>query len=286
MVSSIQKTKAEQFLKLHSDKAILVLLNSWDPGSSKLMEAAGLKAIATTSMGISASLGYPDGQAIPYTEMLDAISKIVQSVALPVTADIEGGYGKSIQEIVGYAEKFIGTGIVGINIEDSVDMNPHLLDDTEFCERISAIRELSDALGFHLVINARTDVFLTQSGEPGGRLAEVIRRGNKYREAGADSIFVPDVSEAEKIAALVREINAPINILVNPTRGAATALPISELENLGVARVSVGSTLMKATLTLTKRMVSEIMGNGTYGILFDNLMPVSESSEAYKMATG
>jgi 2-methylisocitrate lyase-like PEP mutase family enzyme len=286
MVSSYQKAKAELFLKLHEDKEILVLLNSWDPGSSRLIEACGFKAIATTSMGISASLGYPDCQAIPFTEMADAITKIVNRVSLPVTADIEGGYGKNLKEIVLYAEKFISTGIVGVNIEDSYELNPHLLEETEFCERVSAIRDLSDSLGFHLVINARTDVFLTHSGEPENRLTEVIRRGNKYREAGADCIFIPDVSEEDKITTLVKEIDAPINMLVNPTRGIGLPPSISRMENLGVARVSFGSSLMKATLTMTKKIVSEVKENGTYNVLFENLSPIAESLKAYNMATG
>jgi 2-methylisocitrate lyase-like PEP mutase family enzyme len=286
MVSADQKTKAKQFLKLHKDKEILVLLNSWDPGSSKLIEACGLKAIATTSMGISAALGYPDCQAIPFEEMLDAVTKIVNGVSLPVTADIEGGYGKNLNEIILYAEKFISTGIAGVNIEDSHDLDPHLLDESEFCERLSAIRDLSNSLGFHLVINARTDVFLTQSGEPEHRLAEAIRRGNKYREAGADCIFIPGVFEEDKIATMVKEIYAPVNILANPSISAVLPPSISVLENLGVARVSFGSSIMKSTLTLTKKIISEVMENGTYNVLFENLSPVTETIKAYNMATG
>lgn len=154
MVSNIQKEKAEQFLKFHHDKEILVLLNSWDAGSSKLIEACGYKAIATTSMGIAASLGYPDSQVIQVSEMLQIITGIVNSVQVPVTVDIEAGYGNNINEVVDSVKKFIATGIVGINIEDSIDLNPILIDEMEFCERISAIRALSDSLGFHLVINA------------------------------------------------------------------------------------------------------------------------------------
>ncbi len=287
MVTSIQRTKAELLRKLHEDKKILVLLNSWDPGSSRLIEACGLNAIGTTSMGISASLGYPDCQAIPFTEMVDAITKIVNSVNLPVTADIEGGYGNNLKQIIASVEKVISTGIAGVNIEDSYELNPQLLDETEFCERISAIRSLSESLGFHLVINARTDVFITKSGQPEDRLTESIKRGNKYREAGADCIFVPDVWEEDKIVTLVKEIDAPINILVNPTReGSGLPPSISVLENLGVARVSFGSTIMKATLTMTKKIVSEVMENGTYNELFENLSPIPESLKAYKMATG
>jgi 2-methylisocitrate lyase-like PEP mutase family enzyme len=286
MVTSGQKIKAETFLKLHHDKEILVLLNAWDAGSARLIEASGSKAIATTSMGIAATLGYPDFQTIPFSEMVDAISRIVNKVNLPVTSDIEAGYGKNLDEIITCIEKVIATGIAGINIEDSYNLNPQLLDVSEFCERISAIRRLSDSLGFHLVINTRTDVFITQSGDPVLRLSEAIMRGNKYREAGADCIFIPDVSEKDKIATLVKEINAPINILVNPTRGTGLPPPIRVLEELGVARVSLGSTIMKATLAMTKKVVSEIMETGTYNLLLENLTPIPETARAYNMATG
>lgn len=286
MVSADQKAKAEQFLKLHNNKEILVLLNAWDPGSAKLIEASGFKAIATTSMGISASLGYPDQQAIPFEEMLQSIAKIASRVNLPVTADIEGGYGKNLEEILDCIEKFITAGIVGINIEDSHDLSPQLIEIDEFCERISAIRKLSDSLGLHLVINARIDVFITGAGEPETRLDESIKRGNKYHEAGADCIFVPNVSDKESISRLVKEINAPVNVLVNPTNGTGLPPSISELEDLGVARVSFGSSVMKATLAMTKKVAGEVKINGTYNALFENLSPIPDAAEAYRMATG
>ncbi|MGB8489584.1 MAG: isocitrate lyase/phosphoenolpyruvate mutase family protein, partial [Bacteroidales bacterium] len=174
MVSGIQKEKAEMFLKFHQDKEILVLLNSWDIGSSKLIEACGYIAIATTSMGIAASLGYPDSQVIQLSEMIEVITGIVNAVQVPVTVDIEAGYGKNLNEIIDSVKKIIATGIVGINIEDSIDLNPVLVEEMEFCERISAIRALSDSLGFHLVINARTDSFYTSSGSQREKLSESI----------------------------------------------------------------------------------------------------------------
>ncbi len=286
MVSEIQKEKAEMFLKFHQDEEILVLLNSWDTGSSKLIEACGYKAIATTSMGIAASLGYPDCQIIQLSEMTEAINRIVNGVQLPVTVDIEAGYGNNLDEITDSVKKIIATGIVGINIEDSIDLNPVLIDETEFCERISAVRALSDSLGFHLVINARTDSFYTSLGSAREKLSESIRRGNKYREAGADCIFIQPVWEKETISTLVREINAPINILSNPAIGGGLTPSVSELQDLGVARLSLGSSLMKATLALIKKVADELSEKGTYNILLDSLTPHPEAASAYKMATG
>jgi 2-methylisocitrate lyase-like PEP mutase family enzyme len=286
MISGNQKEKAELFLKFHQDEEILVLLNSWDTGSSKLIEACGFKAVATTSMGIAASLGYPDSQVIQLAEMIEVIRGIVKAIQVPVSVDIEAGYGNNINEIIDSVRKIIETGIVGINIEDSIDLNPVLIDETEFCERISAIRALSDSLGFHLVINARTDSFYTSSGSQQEKLSESIRRGNRYREAGADCIFVQPVWEKATISTLVKEIDAPINILANPSIGAGMPPTVRELQDLGVARVSLGSSLMKATLALIKKVADELSEKGTYNLLLDSLSPGPEAALAYKMATG
>ena len=286
MVSSIQKEKAELLLKYHKDKEILVLLNSWDVGSSKLVEASGYKAIATTSMGIAASLGYPDRQIIQLSEMIEAITGIVNAVQVPVTVDIEAGYGNNLDEIIDSVKKIIAAGIVGINIEDSIDLSPVLVDEMEFCERISAIRALSDSLGFHLVINTRTDSFYTSSGSQREKLSESIKRGNKYREAGADCIFVQPVWERETISTLVKEIQAPINILANPGIGAGLPPSVRELQDLGVARLSLGSSVMKATLALIKKIADELSKKGTYSILLDSLTPLPDAALAYKMAVG
>lgn len=286
VVSSNQKEKAELFLKYHHDPEILVLLNSWDIGSSKLIEACGYKAVATTSMGIAASLGYPDCQVIKLNEMIHAIRGIVNNVKVPVTVDIEAGYGKNLEEVIESLEQIIETGIVGINIEDSINMSPVLVDVQEFCDRISAIRALSDSMGFHLVINARTDSFYTSSGSPAHKLAESIERGNRYHEAGADCIFVQPVWDKQTIATLAKEIAAPINILANPANGAGLPPSVQELQDLGVARLSLGSSVMKATLALVKKVANELSTKGTYNILLDSLTPLPETAMAYRMATG
>lgn len=287
MVSTTQKEKADLFLKYHQDNEMLVLLNSWDIASSKIIEASGYKAIATTSMGMAASIGYPDCQIIQLSEVIEIITGIAKNVQAPITVDFEAGYGNNLTEIIDSVTQIIATGIVGINIEDSLELNPNLIDEMEFCERISAIRELSDSLGFHLVINARTDSFYTSIGTPKEKLSEAIKRGNKYREAGADCIFVQPVSERETIATLVKEINAPINILSNPGIGTGILPPsVSELQDLGVARLSLGSGLMKATLAIIKKVADELSEKGTYNTLLDTLTPLPDAAIAYKMAIG
>lgn len=286
MVPKSQKEKADLFLSYHHDKNILVLLNTWDIGSSKLIEASGYRAIATTSMGMAAALGLPDCEKVQLSDILKVITGIVNGVQVPVTVDMEAGYGSNIKEIIDSTRKMIETGVVGINIEDSLELNPKLIDEMEFCERISAIRALSDSLGFHLVINARTDSFYTSLSSPQEKLSESIKRGNKYREAGADCIFVQPVWEKELISTLVREINAPINILSNPTIGAGVPLSVAELQDLGVARLSLGSGLMKATLALIKKVADELSEKGTYQNLLDALTPLPDAGMAYKMAVG
>lgn len=287
MVSTTQKEKADLFLKYHQDNEMLVLLNSWDIASSKIIEASGYKAIATTSMGMAASIGYPDCQIIQLSEVIEIITGIAKNVQAPITVDFEAGYGNNLTEIIDSVTQIIATGIVGINIEDSLELNPNLIDEMEFCEQISAIRELSDSLGFHLVINARTDSFYTSIGTPKEKLSEAIKRGNKYREAGADCIFVQPVSERETIATLVKEINVPINILSNPGIGTGILPPsVSELQDLGVARLSLGSGLMKATLAIIKKVADELSEKGTYNTLLDTLTPLPDAAIAYKMAIG
>ncbi|MBS1737957.1 MAG: isocitrate lyase/phosphoenolpyruvate mutase family protein [Bacteroidetes bacterium] len=287
MVSNIQREKADRFLKFHNEKEILVLPNSWDIASSKIIEASGFKAIATTSMGIAASLGYPDCQIITLSEMIEVITKIVNNVQVPVTVDIEAGYGKNLDDILDSIRIFIETGIVGINIEDSINLKPDLIDEVEFCERISAIRELSNSMGLHLVINARTDSFYTMKGNAQENLAESIRRGNNYMEAGADCIFVQPVWDISTIASLVKEINGPINILSNPGIGSGILPPsVHELQDLGVARLSLGSGIMKATLALIKKIADELSAGGTYNILAETLSPISDATMAYQMAIG
>ncbi len=286
MVSGVQKAKAEVFLELHHGEEILVLLNSWDPGSSRLVEACGFKAVATTSMGIAASLGHPDCEVVRLPEVLERVRAIVDAVQVPVTVDFEAGYGGSADEVVDSVAKVIAAGAVGINIEDSIELSPVLVGETEFCERISAIRALSDSLGFHLVINARTDTFYTSSASRREKLFESIRRGNSYREAGADCVFVQPVWDRETISTLVKEIHAPVNILANPGIGAGMPPSVRELQDLGVARVSLGSGLMKATLALTKKVADELAGKGTYAALLDAMTPLPDAAAAYQMAIG
>src|SRR5574341_388717 len=226
-----QKQKADDFLALHHAPTILMLPNAWDVASEKIFELEGFKAIGTTSAGIAAMLGYADGQNMSLAENMEVVQRIVNNTSLPVSADIEAGYATSIEGVVKAANEVLNVGAVGLNLEDSTgDPATPFFDKALQQEKIKAIREMSVAKGIHLVINARTDVIMNNDDSP-QYLREAIDRGNAYREAGADCIFVPDVGNLDKklIPVLVREIDAPINIIAG-----ATTPPIPELQDVGV----------------------------------------------------
>jgi 2-methylisocitrate lyase-like PEP mutase family enzyme len=255
-----QKLKAETFRKLHRAARILVLPNTWDVASSRIVEDAGFEAIATSSAGIAFSLGYPDGQRISRSEMIAAVARIAHAVRIPVSADVEAGYGDRAEDAAQTAAAVIEADAVGMNLEDSRDDAAHpLIDLTLAVEKIKAVREAASAAGVPIVLNARTDVYLAQVGKPESRYDETVRRLSAYRDAGADCLFAPGVRDASTIGRLVRDLNAPLNILAGPGLP-----PVPELQKLGVARVSLGSGPMRATLGLLARMAEELKTSGTY----------------------
>lgn len=260
MERAAQRIKAERFRELHRGSGALILVNVWDVASARMIEEAGFPAAATTSAGIAAVLGYPDGEHISRREMLEMVRRIARAVRLPVSADLEAGYGTAPKELAETARELLTTGAIGMNLEDSTrDPRRPLVEISLQVEKLRAIREVADAAGVPLVINARTDVYLAATGEPATRLAEAVRRANAYREAGADCLFVPGVRDAATIAALAREIHGPLNILAGPGTPS-----VPELERLGVKRVSLGSTPYRACLTLFQKLAREARESGTY----------------------
>ena len=272
-----QSDRARYFRQMHNPGAAgpgairpnpLVLPNAWDAASARVIELAGAQAIASTSAGVSWAHGRGDGQTLRREEMLQAIRAMVQTVTVPVTADIEGGYGRgSADDVAETVRGLVASGAVGINLEDSPGRDgERLLAPAEHVERIRAARDAARDAGGDLVINARTDVYLFQVGAPETRFEAAVQRANVYREAGADCLFVPGVIDADTIAALVRAIDGPLNIMAMP--GAPT---VSQLAQLGVARVSVGSGIAQVALAATRRATRELLEQGTYGRPEDNL---------------
>lgn len=274
MVDMEQRQKARLFREMHRGPAILRLPNAWDVITARIFEAVGVQAIATTSVGIAAMLGYPDGQIIPCDEMLGVVRRIARSVQVPVTADIESGYGKTLQETLQNVDHFIDAGVVGINIEDSTHESPGMLEDAgRQAEKIAAIRELAASRDISITINARIDTMHHGRRPQEELLAETFFRAKQYIQAGADCIYVFGDHDKPTIERIVREINAPVNILA----GTKTP-PIKELQELGVARVSMGPAAMKATLGLVKQIGNEFVNEGSYESLLGSPMSYQELS--------
>jgi len=268
-----QSDKAARFRALH-DRRPLVLPNAWDAASARVVELAGAPAIATTSAGVSWALGRPDGQALRREEMLGMIERIVHTVSVPVTADVESGYGGgSPEDVAETVRALVGQGVAGVNLEDTPGGDGEVLMAAEaHAARIRAAREAAKAAGGDLVINARTDVYLFAVGAPETRFDETVRRAGIYRAAGADCVFVPGVIDEETIAALVGAIDGPLNVMAMP--GAPS---VSRLGELGVARVSAGPAIAQVALAATRRAALEMLEQGTYGALGEG-MPFPEAN--------
>lgn len=258
-----QKKKAEVFRTMHTGKGALLLPNVWDVASARIIEDAGFPAIATTSAGIAFAQGFPDGQKIPGERMIAAIAQIASAVHVSVTADVEAAYGQRPEDAARTARNVIEAGAVGMNFEDGTGDADHPLTELELqLERIRAIRETADSLGIPLVLNARTDVYLAQVGDPAGRFDHAVQRLSAFRKAGADCVFVPGVRDAATIGRIVTDLRCPVNVLA--VLGAPT---ISELAALGVKRISLGSGPMRASLGLLRRLAEEVKTAGTYKLL-------------------
>ena len=266
-----QLDKAKHFRQLHRGPAALVLPNAWDVASARIIEEAGFAAIATTSAGIAFSLGYPDGQRIPREEMIARIARIVRAVKVSVTADVEGGYGSTPEDAARTTRELIQAGAVGMNLEDrSGNPDQPLLDLSLAAEKSKPARKAADDLRMPLMVNARTDVYLLPDAQPAAGYYEAHRRLLAYRDAGADCVFAPGLKDAETIGRLVRDLQCPVNILAVPGTPS-----IPELEKLSVARVSLGSGPMRATLGLLRRMAEELKATGTYSAL-ESAIPGAE----------
>ncbi|MBV9615916.1 MAG: isocitrate lyase/phosphoenolpyruvate mutase family protein, partial [Ktedonobacteraceae bacterium] len=259
MSSQVQKERATQFRQLHHHAPLLVLANIWDAASARIVEQAGFRAIATTSSEVAAALGYRDGQQISKNMLIEALARITRVVECPVTADIEAGYGNSIEEVLQTVKAVIATGVVGINIEDSLLHQKTALADLSYqVELIKALRELATSIDVPFVINARVDVFLHAIGKPESRFEHAVQRANAYLHAGAECVYPIGILDRMTIANLVKAIKGPINILGGPS-----TLALSEFERLGVARVSLAGGLMCSALGHVRTIAHELLEHGT-----------------------
>ena len=262
-----QQIKAKGFHKLHHSGKLLVLPNIWDPLGATLLESLQYPAVATASASMAYTNGYNDGENLPFNDFLKFLTRIVNSVNIPVTADIESGYATNDKQLEENIKRLLTTGIVGVNIEDSNKETSALIPIEMQCNRIGIIKEVSAAMGVSLFINARADVYI-HGGEfktAESKLEETLKRGLAYKNAGADCFYPIVMREENDIKKTVEELQMPINILTIP------GIPeLKILDELGVARVSLGPSFLKIAMRSMKDLaiklknlegLSEITGN-------------------------
>lgn len=262
MNTKAQAEKAAVFRRMHDRTRLLVLPNAWDALSARLFERAGFGAIATTSSGVAWSLGYAD-HALPRDEMIAATGRIARAVRLPVTADIEHGYGATPAELGATVRAVIAAGAVGVNLEDGLDTAPGLRPLDDAVARLRAARAAAEAAGVPIVINARVDVYVRGYGEDAAqRYDETLRRARAYLAAGADCIYPIGLGDAEAIGSLVRTLDAPVNIMARPGVPDAAALA-----RLGVARASTAGLLAALSFSAAEQAARAVLRDGNFNAL-------------------
>jgi len=255
--------QAEKFHALHRE--FLILPNAWDPGSARMIESCGAKAIATTSSGLGWSCGYPDGNAIPVKVLAGAVAAIARVLTVPLSVDMEGGYSADAETVGRNVAAIVDSGGVGINIEDGDDP-PELL-----IRKMDAARAAGQRAGVRLFINARTDVYLHALVPKERMLEESIARAKLYRDAGADCIFVPAATDQNDIRALAQAVApAPLNVFV---RGGLA--PAATLKSLGVRRLSAAGGIAMSALALTKKLATEFLASGDSAIFAPHVQGVT-----------
>lgn len=248
--------KAAALLAMHTGPGF-VLPNAWDAGSARILEQLGFPAIATTSAGVAWSCGLPDAGQMDRATMLEHVGRIVAAVEVPVSADLEAGYGDTPDEVGRTVACAVELGVVGCNLEDAA--KGELFGVDEAVERLAGARAAAPRGTF--VLNARTDTYF--AGTAGDPFAETVARAVRYIDAGADCVFVPGVVEADTIRRLAEAIPAPLNVVA----GLANTIDAPTLLSLGVKRVSLGGSLARASLSLLERAGRELLESGTLGFL-------------------
>jgi 2-methylisocitrate lyase-like PEP mutase family enzyme len=255
-----QRAKAEAFRELHRGPEPLVIFNIWDVASAKAV-APHVKAIATSSWAVAEARGYKDGEDVPLALVEDLVTRMVRAVDLPVSLDVEAGYGETPEDAANSVERIIRAGAVGINLEDGlVDGRRALASADAHARKMAAIRKRADDLDMPLFINARTDAFLLKIGDAAACLAEATRRSHLYRDAGADGLFVPGLVDLAAIAALARSTPLPLNIMA--TDGAPNLTAIAKA---GARRISLATSPLTSAMRLLAAGAADTAQNLHYG---------------------
>jgi len=256
---------AARFHQLHQESAPLLLANAWDIGSARLIESLGAPAIATTSAGVAWAQGYPDGDAIPVSALAFVVAGITRVIRIPLSVDVEGGYANDPAGVGETIAAIIDAGAVGINIEDGT-APPDLL-----ATKIERIKRVAAGKGVNLFVNARTDVYLQGLVPEAERIAETIARAARYRDAGADGIFVPGLVEPAAIRTIAAATPLPLNVLA--WRGLPAA---AELASLGVRRLSAGSGIAQALWGQAAALAKAFLAEGASAPLAEGAMAYPE----------
>lgn len=261
----VQQAHAVRFHQLHGGE-LLVLANAWDAGSAHLIEKVGAKAIATSSGAQSWAQGFPDGNTLSFEDVLTNVARIVEAVAVPVTADFEGGYAHDPADVAAHTTRLLETGIVGVNFEDSGAKDGVLYSTDSQTARIRAVREAAAAYGVDLFINARTDVFLLAVGDEDGRIDDVIARGRAYKDAGANGLFIPGLLDLDALRTIAEATDLHVNAMWLP--GAPDR---ADLAAAGVARYSAGTAIAQAAYTHAQRAAEAFLSVGDDAALADSI---------------
>jgi 2-methylisocitrate lyase-like PEP mutase family enzyme len=270
-----QSQFAERFRDMHRGPKLLLLPNAWDAMSARVFAAAGFEAIATTSGGVSWSLGYADGEHAPWNEVVAATARIVRVTRVPVTADIEAGFGETPDAVMHSVSQIIGAGVVGVNLEDGILGGPVPIRSlSDAAERLRAAREAAKAAGVPIVINGRTDLYLRNIGDEASRFDETVERGRAYLAAGADCVYPIGLRDTATMGRLAKALGAPINVNVR-----AGSPSVAELEALGVARASTASQIALMAMSMTRQIADDLKSTGR----FDALAPAMAQADAQRL---
>ena len=253
--NNIQPEKGNLLNTLHHNGKLLVLPNIWDPLGAVLLESLGYAAVATASASIAFSNGYPDGEKIPFKELLHILRKIINSVTIPVTADIESGYATNNTELKENIKMLLDAGIAGINFEDTNQTDKTIIPIEAQCEKLSLVRNTALEMGVPLFINARTDVYLKANDlSEEEKLSETILRGKAYKNSGADCFYPISLKKKEQIEIIIKEVGLPVNVLLLP------GVPDFEtLKIIGVARLSLGPGFLKTSINAMKNIAEKLL---------------------------
>jgi 2-methylisocitrate lyase-like PEP mutase family enzyme len=263
-MTSPHAANAQVFRRLHTE-GLLLLTNAWDAGSARLMESLGSKAVATTSAGVAWAHGYADGDHLPVRLLATTVAEIARVIQVPLTVDMEGGYSNDPAAVAEAVATVISAGAVGINLEDGTG-TPDLL-----CAKIEQVKRTGARLGVEVFVNARTDVYLRGLAPKGRQVEEALSRGERYRAAGADGLFVPGVVDAAEIRALAAGAGLPLNVMARP------GLPSpSELQALGVRRLSAGSSISQAVFGRAAALATAFLRDGSAAPLTEGAMAYPE----------